>query len=77
MLYALSDCRTHALGAFAGPIYVVILVVDVFFFAILEWLLPRDQIDYVPEECDWTQDRYNTYAKVSWCHLLTRFYLMH
>lgn len=56
--------RTYALGVFAGPIYVVILIVDIAFFALLEWLIPRDQIDYVPKECDWTQGNFERYAKV-------------
>ena len=33
----------------------MILVVDIFFFAILEWLNPRGEIDYVPDDFDWTQ----------------------
>ncbi|KAL5521599.1 SPT14 [Sanghuangporus sanghuang] len=55
--------RTNALGRFVGPIYVVILIVDIFFFNLLEWLIPRESIDYVPKECDWTQQRYEQYAK--------------
>ena len=53
--------RTHALGRAVGLIYVVMLVVDVFFFAFLEWLIPREDIDYVPEECDWDVGKYETY----------------
>ena len=56
------------MGRFVGPIYVVILIVDIFFFAILEWLVPREDIDYVPEECDWTQTRYQEYAEVRHFH---------
>ena len=48
--------RTYNLGPFAGPIYVVILIVDIFFFMILEWIVPRDSIHYV--ERDWTLERY-------------------
>ena len=59
--------RTYALGPFAGPIYVVILIVDIAFFALLEWLIPREQIDYVPEECDWTQENFERFAKVNIC----------
>ncbi|KAH8116175.1 glycosyltransferase family 4 protein [Phellopilus nigrolimitatus] len=55
--------RTYALGLFAGPIYVAILIVDIFFFALLEWFTPRDDIDYVLPECDWTQKGYEDYAK--------------
>lgn len=53
------------MGRFAGLIYVVILIMDVFFFNILEWLIPREDIDYVPEEYDWTQKRFEEYASVS------------
>lgn len=56
--------RTHALGLFAGPIFVVILIVDIAFFALLEWLIPRNEIDYVSEECDWSQATFERYAKV-------------
>ena len=42
------------MGPAVGPIYVVMLIVDIFFFAVLEWMIPREDIDYVPEECDWT-----------------------
>ena len=45
-------CRTYALGPFAGPIYVIILVVDIFFFSFLECVSPRQEIDYV--ERDWS-----------------------
>ena len=50
--------RTHSLGRFVGPIFVVILIVDIFFFAILEWMSPREDIDYVPEECDWSLEKH-------------------
>ena len=52
------------MGRFVGPIYVVILIVDIFFFALLEFVIPRTDIDYVPEECDWTQSRYHECAEV-------------
>ena len=58
------SCRTYALGLFVGPIYVVILIVDIAFFALLERLIPRSEIDYVPEECGWTQANYERFAKV-------------
>ena len=51
-------CRTHSLGQFVGPIFVVILIVDIFFFAILEWVSPREDIYCVPEECDWSLDKH-------------------
>lgn len=35
------------LGAFAGPIYTTILIVDCLFFMFLEWLMPREDFDFV------------------------------
>lgn len=34
----------------AGPIFCIILVVDCLFFRFLEWLIPRDQLDFVDDE---------------------------
>ncbi|KAI6121927.1 glycosyltransferase family 4 protein [Pisolithus sp. B1] len=39
--------RTMSLGPFSGPIYTVILFVDCLFFIVLEWLMPREDLDYV------------------------------
>ncbi|KZT24146.1 glycosyltransferase family 4 protein [Neolentinus lepideus HHB14362 ss-1] len=47
--------RTLDLGRFAGPIFVAILVVDCLFFLFLEWLMPREDIDFV--RVDWSQER--------------------
>ncbi|KZV84740.1 glycosyltransferase family 4 protein [Exidia glandulosa HHB12029] len=44
--------RTRRLGSFAGLIYACIMLVDCLFFAVLEWLIPRDSLDYVSEEWD-------------------------
>ncbi|EJD05458.1 glycosyltransferase family 4 protein [Fomitiporia mediterranea MF3/22] len=63
--------QTHNLGRCVGPIYVVILIVDIFFFAILEFLSPRRDIDYVPEACDWVQKRYEEYTKYSFAECWT------
>ncbi|EUC65631.1 glycosyltransferase family 4 protein [Rhizoctonia solani AG-3 Rhs1AP] len=51
-------CRTYNLGVFAGPIYVIILVVDCFFFAFLEWWLPRDQLDILGDQDEWNEPRF-------------------
>ncbi|THH07552.1 hypothetical protein EW145_g3300 [Phellinidium pouzarii] len=64
--------RTHALGVFAGPIFVVILIVDICFFAILEWFIPRKDIDYVLPEYDWSQERYEDYVKRTGSNLENR-----
>jgi len=44
--------RTLSLGPFVGPIYLGMLVVDCIFFMILEWFMPRENIDYVRKEWD-------------------------
>ncbi|QRW05747.1 glycosyltransferase family 4 protein [Ceratobasidium sp. AG-Ba] len=49
-----SDC----VGVFAGPIYVIILVVDCFFFAFLEWWLPRERMDVIEDDEEWNVERY-------------------
>jgi len=53
--------KTFALGPFAGPIYVIILVVDIFFFALLEWWSPREDIDYVHR--DWSHKNFSKFAE--------------
>jgi phosphatidylinositol glycan class A protein len=40
------------LGPFAGPIYTIILLVDCVFFLVLEWLYPREDLDYVEHHWD-------------------------
>ncbi|KDQ09440.1 glycosyltransferase family 4 protein [Botryobasidium botryosum FD-172 SS1] len=44
--------RTASLGIFAGPIFMIILVVDCYFFMFLEWLMPREDLHYVEQEWD-------------------------
>ncbi|KDQ59981.1 glycosyltransferase family 4 protein [Jaapia argillacea MUCL 33604] len=39
--------RTMELGPFSGPIFTIILIVDCLFFMVLEWFMPREDIDYV------------------------------
>ncbi|PBK63307.1 UDP-Glycosyltransferase/glycogen phosphorylase [Armillaria solidipes] len=46
--------RTMGLGPFAGPIYLIILVVDCLF---LEWWLPRDELDFVVKH--WDHDQFS------------------
>ncbi|KAJ7054484.1 glycosyltransferase family 4 protein [Mycena amicta] len=48
--------RTMALGPFAGPIYTIILVVECLFFLVLEWWMPREDIDFV--QTGWSQERF-------------------
>ncbi|KAL1730435.1 glycosyltransferase family 4 protein [Schizophyllum commune] len=43
--------RNLSLGPWFGMIQVIILVVDCLFFLVLEWLIPREDIDYVT--CTW------------------------
>lgn len=40
---------TARLGAVAGPIFCIILVVDCLFFRFLEWFIPRNQLDVVDD----------------------------
>jgi hypothetical protein len=42
------------LGLFAGPIYTIILIVDCLFFLLLEWWMPREDMDFV--QAHWNQD---------------------
>ncbi|KAF8880060.1 glycosyltransferase family 4 protein [Infundibulicybe gibba] len=44
--------RTMQLGRFAGIIYTIILVVDCLWFSILEWLYPREDLDFVKDHWD-------------------------
>ncbi|KAI3598523.1 glycosyltransferase family 4 protein [Moniliophthora roreri] len=44
--------RTMQLGPFAGPIWTIILIVDCLFFMFLEWLMPREDLDYVKVHWD-------------------------
>ncbi|PBK60532.1 UDP-Glycosyltransferase/glycogen phosphorylase [Armillaria solidipes] len=48
--------RTTGLGPFAGPIYLIILVVDCLFFMFLEWWFPRGDMDFVVRH--WDHDRF-------------------
>ncbi|TFY82571.1 hypothetical protein EWM64_g1437 [Hericium alpestre] len=48
--------RTMQLGRFSGPIFTIILIVDCLFFLLLEWWMPREEIDYV--ERHWDQRRF-------------------
>ena len=45
-----SSKSTLRLGAVAGPIFCIILVVDCIFFRFLEWFIPRSQLDFVDDE---------------------------
>jgi len=40
------------IGPFAGIIYTVILIVDCLFFLILEWTMPREDLDFVRRHWD-------------------------
>ncbi|KAJ7201570.1 glycosyltransferase family 4 protein [Mycena pura] len=44
--------RTMQLGPFAGPIYTIILIVDCLFFLLLEWWMPREDMDFVRAHWD-------------------------
>ena len=54
----LTYARTMGLGPFVGPIYTIILIVDCLFFALLEWWMPRENIDYV--DVKWDATRFET-----------------
>lgn len=54
----LTYTRTMSLGPFVGPIYTAILIVDCLFFALLEWWMPREDIDYV--DVKWDATRFET-----------------
>lgn len=40
------------MGTFAGLIYACIMLVDCLFFMVLEWVIPRESLDYVSEDWD-------------------------
>jgi len=44
--------RTMEIGPFAGLIYTVILIIDCLFFLILEWSMPRENLDFVQRHWD-------------------------
>ncbi|KAF8581261.1 glycosyltransferase family 4 protein [Ramaria rubella] len=44
--------RTWSLGPFVGPIYLGMLVVDCVFFMLLDFFMPRKDIDYVKRDWD-------------------------
>lgn len=44
------------LGPFAGLIYTVILILNCLIFLILEWTMPRENLDYV--RMHWDQERF-------------------
>ncbi|KAF8316778.1 glycosyltransferase family 4 protein [Clavulina sp. PMI_390] len=44
--------RFYSLGTFAGPIFVIILVVQCYFWWFIEWLVPLEDIDYVEDDWD-------------------------
>ncbi|KAF7318304.1 Glycosyltransferase family 4 protein [Mycena chlorophos] len=48
--------RTMELGVFAGPIYTIILVVECLFFLVLEWWMPREDMDFV--QAGWDRERF-------------------
>ncbi|KAJ7931266.1 glycosyltransferase family 4 protein [Mycena leptocephala] len=53
--------RTMQLGLFAGPIYTIILIVDCLFFLLLEWWMPREDMDFV--QAHWNQDLFAELAQ--------------
>lgn len=44
------------IGPLAGIIYTVILVVSCLFFLVLEWAMPREDIDFV--QMHWDQEQF-------------------
>lgn len=48
------------LGPCVGPIYTIILIVSCIFFMVLEWTMPREDIDYV--KVNWNPE---TFKRVS------------
>lgn len=60
---------TMEIGPFAGIIYTVILIVDCLFFLILEWSMPREDLDFV--QMHWDQERFvEVRLGISWRHSL-------
>ncbi|KAF7323652.1 Glycosyltransferase family 4 protein [Mycena kentingensis (nom. inval.)] len=53
--------RTMELGLFAGPIYTIILIVECLFFLVLEWWMPREDMDFVQH--GWDQERFRELAR--------------
>ncbi|KAJ7636914.1 transferase [Roridomyces roridus] len=53
--------RTMQLGRFAGPIYTIMLIVDCLFFLFLEWLMPREDMDFV--RANWDRDTFQELAR--------------
>lgn len=49
------------IGPFAGPIWTIILIVDCVFFLVLEWWMPREDMDFVCTE--WDQERFRKVCK--------------
>jgi len=67
-LFPFASSRLLDTGPFWGLIMLVIFSVQHLFFYFLEWAFPREEIDYVPLEAKWDQQRME---KVS-----TRFFLL-
>lgn len=65
--------RTMGLGPFVGPIYTMILIVDCLFFALLEWWMPRENIDYV--DVKWDATHFETVGCPTFCHNLEKLML--
>ncbi|KAF8551194.1 glycosyltransferase family 4 protein, partial [Imleria badia] len=53
--------RTMSLGPFAGLIYTAILIVDCLFFLLLEWWMPRHDMDFVQDH--WKEDVFAEFAR--------------
>jgi hypothetical protein len=58
---SLIACRTMSLGPFAGLIYTAILIVDCLFFLLLEWWMPRHDMDFVQDH--WKEDVFAEFAR--------------
>lgn len=54
--------RTMGLGRFAGLIWTAILIVDCIFFILLEWWIPREDLDFV-EDLKWDGQRMREVAR--------------
>ncbi|KIJ15119.1 glycosyltransferase family 4 protein [Paxillus involutus ATCC 200175] len=53
--------RTMDLGPFAGVIYTTILIVDCLFFLLLEWWMPREDMDFV--QAHWKTEVFSELAR--------------